>query len=206
MERWGIIGGTFDPIHFAHIYIAETAKEKLNLQKIIFMPAGSPPHKANMRITEASLRFKMVKAAIEGKDGFEVSDYEIQKEGKSYTYETLQYYQKQVEEIYFITGADCLMDIEKWKNVDEIFKSSKLVVVTRPGFDNETLKEQKNKIEKKYNGNIILLQVEGKEMSSTEIRTYIKEDKNIQEFLPNKVKNIIDKEKLYRGWFFKWYQ
>jgi len=199
MERWGIIGGTFDPIHFAHIYIAETAKEKLNLQKIIFMPAGSPPHKANMRITEASLRFKMVKAAIEGKDGFEVSDYEIQKEGKSYTYETLQYYQKQVEEIYFITGADCLMDIEKWKNVDEIFKSSKLVVVTRPGFDNETLKEQKNKIEKKYNGNIILLQVEGKEMSSTEIRTYIKEDKNIQEFLPNKVKNIIDKEKLYRG-------
>lgn len=199
MERWGIIGGTFDPIHFAHIYIAETAKEKLNLQKIIFMPAGSPPHKVNMRITEASLRFKMVKAAIEGKDGFEVSDYEIQKEGKSYTYETLQYYQKQVEEIYFITGADCLMDIEKWKNVDDIFRNSKLVVVTRPGFDQHTLIEQKNKMEKKYNGNIILLQVEGKEMSSTEIRRYIKEDKNIQEFLPNKVKNIIDKEKLYRG-------
>lgn len=199
MERWGIIGGTFDPIHFAHIYIAETAKEKLNLQKIIFMPAGSPPHKANMRITEASLRFKMVKAAIDGKDGFEVSDYEIQKDGKSYTYETLQYYQKQVEEIYFITGADCLMDIEKWKNVDLIFKSSKLVVVTRPGFDNHTLIEQKNKIEKKYNVNIILLQVEGKEMSSTEIRRYIKEDKNIKEFLPSKVKKIIDKEKLYRG-------
>ena len=199
MERWGIIGGTFDPIHVAHIYIAETAKEKLNLKKIIFMPAGSPPHKANMRITEASLRFKMVKAAIEGKDGFEVSDYEIQKEGKSYTYETLQYYQKQVEEVYFITGADCLMDIEKWKNTDIIFKSSKLVVVTRPGFNENSLIEQKNKMKKKYNGDIILLQVEGKEMSSTEIRNYIKENKSVEGFLSKEVKKIIDEERLYGG-------
>lgn len=199
MERWGIIGGTFDPVHFGHIYIAETAKEKLNLKKIIFMPAGSPPHKANMRITEASLRLEMVRAAIDGKDGFEVSDYEIQKEGKSYTYETLQYYKKQVEEVYFIAGADCLMDIEKWKNVDEIFKSSKLVVVTRPGFNKYSIIEQKKKMEEKYKGKIILLEVEGKEMSSTEVRRDIKEGKDIVEFLPSEVKNIIDKEKLYRG-------
>jgi nicotinate-nucleotide adenylyltransferase len=199
MERWGIIGGTFDPIHFAHIYIAETAKEKLNLKKIIFMPAGSPPHKTNKRITEASLRFKMVKAAIEGKEGFEVSDYEIKKQGKSYTYETLQNYQKKDKEIYFITGADCLMDIEKWKNVDIILKCSKLVVVTRPGFDEKGLIEQKNKIEKKYNGEIILLQVEGKEISSTEIRKEIKENNNIEGLIPKEVKKIIDEERLYGG-------
>ena len=79
MERWGIIGGSFDPIHLAHIYIADEAKKKLNLDKIIFMPVGSQPLKQYKKATEASLRFKMVKEAIKGKVGFEVSDYDIKK-------------------------------------------------------------------------------------------------------------------------------
>ena len=86
------------------------------------MPAGSPPHKTKRRITEASLRSKMVRAAIDGKEGLEVSDYEIQKQGKSYTYETLQHFAEEEKEIYFITGSDCLIDIEKWKNTDIILK------------------------------------------------------------------------------------
>lgn len=198
MEKWGIIGGTFDPIHLAHIYIAETAKEQLNLQKIIFMPAGSPPHKTNMSITEASLRFNMVKAAIKGKEGFEVSDYEIRKQGKSYTYETLEYFHKEGKEIYFITGADCLMNIEKWKNIDAIFKYSKFVVVTRPGFNTKRLLEQKSIIEKKYNGEIILLQVEGKDISSTEVRDGIREGKKVEEFLSLDVMEILADEGLYK--------
>lgn len=199
MEKWGIIGGTFDPIHLAHIYIAQTAKEKLNLQKVIFMPAGSPPHKSQMRITEASVRLKMVKAAIEGIEGFEVSDYEIQKKTKSYTYQTLQYLKSEDKQIYFITGADCLINIESWKNPDIILKSCKLVVVTRPGFEIAELEKQREKIQKKYNTEIIFLDVEGIDISSTEIRKRVLEQKSIEEFLPKKVINIINEQRLYRG-------
>jgi nicotinate-nucleotide adenylyltransferase len=199
MEKWGIIGGTFDPIHLAHIYIAQTAKEKLNLQKVIFMPAGSPPHKSQMRITEASVRLKMVKAAIEGIEGFEVSDYEIQKKTKSYTYQTLQYLKSENKQIYFITGADCLINIENWKNPDIILKSCKLVVVTRPGFEIAELEKQRAKIQKKYNTEIIFLDVEGIDISSTEIRKRVLEQKSIEEFLPKKVINIINEQRLYRG-------
>lgn len=199
MERWGIIGGTFDPIHLAHIYIAKEAKEKLNLQKIIFMPAGSPPHKTNKRITEASLRLKMVEAAIEGMEGFEVSDYEIKEQGMSYTYKTLEHFHKLNKEIYFITGADCLINLEKWKNVDKIFEYSKFVVLTRPGIGNKELLIQKHKIENKYNGKIIFLNIEGKDMSSTEIRNVIKNGEGLDKYLPKPVIKIIEDEKLYRG-------
>lgn len=197
MERWGIIGGTFDPIHLAHIYIASKAKEELSLDKVIFMPAGSPPHKIEKRITEASLRFKMVKVAIEGMEGFEVSDYEIKKQGKSYTYKTLEDYYDKNREIYFITGADCLINLEKWKNVQRILDLCTLVVLNRPGINNEELYSQKKYIENKYNSQIKVLEIEGKDISSTEIREMIKVNSKIEEYVPIRVLNIIKEEKLY---------
>ena len=151
MKKIGIIGGTFNPIHLAHLYIAYEAKCQLNLDKVIFMPAGSPPHKKNEDILEAPLRYKMVLEAIKKYEDFEISNYEIEKEGFSYTYETLENFKSKDNILYFITGADCLINIEKWKNPDRIFKTSKLVVFNRPGYDKESLKLQKNEIEKKYN-------------------------------------------------------
>ena len=136
MKRIGIIGGTFDPIHLAHTNIAKEAKEKLDLDKVIFIPAGSQPLKLDKKVTKASLRFNMVKKAIEGFKGFEVSDYEIKKQGLSYTFETLEHFHKEEEKLYFITGADCLLDLEKWGNVKRIFELCTLVVLTRPGYDN----------------------------------------------------------------------
>ncbi|NLK95248.1 MAG: nicotinate-nucleotide adenylyltransferase [Clostridiales bacterium] len=199
MEKWGIIGGTFDPIHIAHLYIAEVAMKKLNLEKVIFMPAGSPPHKTDRRITEASLRLEMVNAAIKGKKGFEVSDYEIQNKGMSYTYKTLEYFNNKKREIYFIVGSDCLMNLHKWREVDKIFSLCKLVVVTRPGFSKSELIKKKIEFEEKYNGEIIFLEVEGKDISSTEIKEYIKEGLEIEKLLPKEVIEIINKKGLYRG-------
>lgn len=199
MEKWGIIGGTFDPIHIAHLYIAEVAMKKLNLEKVIFMPAGSPPHKTDRRITEASLRLEMVNAAIKGKKGFEVSDYEIQNKGMSYTYKTLEYFNNKNREIYFIVGSDCLMNLHKWREVDKIFSLCKLVVVTRPGFSKSELIKKKIEFEEKYNGEIIFLEVEGKDISSTEIKEYIKEGLEIEKLLPKEVIEIINKKGLYRG-------
>lgn len=198
MCRVGIIGGTFDPIHLAHIYIAEEAKKKLNLDKVIFMPAGIQPLKTDKKVTEASLRLEMVQKAIEGKIGFEVSDYEIKKEGKSYTYKTLEHFYKEYKDLYFITGADCLLGIDKWKEIDKIFSLCKFVVFTRPGYNNEELVNEKRFVEEKYNGDIILLEVPGIHISSTDIREKIINNEKVDDILPAVVLDIIKEKGLYR--------
>lgn len=198
MCRVGIIGGTFDPIHLAHIYIAEEAKKKLNLDKVIFMPAGIQPLKTDKKVTEASLRLEMVQKAIEGKIGFEVSDYEIKKEGKSYTYKTLEHFYKEYKDLYFITGADCLLGINKWKEIDKIFSLCKFVVFTRPGYNNEELVNKKRFVEEKYNGDIILLEVPGIHISSTDIREKIINNEKVDDILPAVVLDIIKEKGLYR--------
>ena len=198
MCRVGIIGGTFDPIHLAHIYIAEEAKKKLNLDKVIFTPAGIQPLRTDKKVTEASLRLEMVQKAIEGKIGFEVSDYEIKKEGKSYTYKTLEHFYKEYKDLYFITGADCLLDIDKWKEIEKIFSLCKFVVFTRPGYNNNELVNKKRFVEEKYNGDIILLEVPGIHISSTEIREKIINNEKVDDILPAVVLDIIKEKGLYR--------
>ncbi|MBS6500824.1 MAG: nicotinate-nucleotide adenylyltransferase [Clostridium sp.] len=197
MKKIGIIGGTFNPIHLAHLYIAYEAKCQLNLDKVIFMPAGSPPHKKNEDILEAPLRYEMVLEAIKKYEDFEISNYEIEKEGFSYTYETLENFKSEDNILYFITGADCLINIEKWKNPDRIFKASNLVVFNRPGYDKESLKLQKNEIEKKYNTSINFLDIMDLEISSTMIRDRIKEGKRIDFFIPKEVLDFIRKNNIY---------
>jgi nicotinate-nucleotide adenylyltransferase len=198
MNKVGIIGGSFDPIHLAHLYIAEEAKKRLNLDKIIFIPVGSQPLKLDKKVTEASLRFNMVKVAIEGKVGFTVSDYEVKKKGVSYTYETLEYLKKDDEELYFITGADCLINLEKWRGIQRIFNLCKLVVFTRPGYNNKELVRQKGYIENKYHGEIILLELEGLNISSTEIREKIFKGESVRNLVSKSVFDIIKEKGLYR--------
>ena len=197
MKKYGIMGGTFDPIHNAHLYIAYEAKELLGLDKVIFIPNGSPPHKDNKNITGASLRYRMVLEAIKDFEDFEVSKYEIEKKELSYTYKTLEHFKEDDVELYFITGADCLVDLDKWKNVSEIFSLCKFVVFTRPGFKEEDLIEEKKRAEKKYNGEIIFLNILDLEISSTDIRKRISEGKRIDFFVPKRVINLIEKENIY---------
>lgn len=197
MKKIGIIGGTFDPIHLAHINIAEEAKKRLNLDRVIFIPAGSQPLKIDKKVTRASLRFNMVKKAIEGLDGFEVSDYEIKKQGLSYTFETLEHFYKDDEKLYFITGADCLLNLEKWKDVKRIFELCTLVVLTRPGYDNEKLYNQKKYIQDKYNGEILIFELTGMDISSTEIRKKVREGKDISRLVTKEVSKLIKDNGLY---------
>ena len=197
MEKLGIIGGTFDPIHLAHLYIAQEAKKTLKLDKIIFMPAGSQPLKMDKEVTEASLRFSMVKEAIEGRDGFEVSDYEIKKEGMSYTFETLEHFSKRDRDIYFIIGADCLINLEKWKGVERIFQLCKLVVFNRPGYSYDSLLKYKDYLQEKYRGEIIILNLAELDISSTDIREAISLGEDIDKLIPKKVIEVIKKKNIY---------
>lgn len=193
----GIIGGTFNPIHLAHLYIAYEAKCQLNLDKIIFIPTGSPPHKKDMEILEASLRYNMVYEAIKNYEDFEISDYEIEKKGLSYTFETLEHFKNDDNELYFITGADCLMDIEKWKYPEKIFRLCNFVVFNRAGYSKKNLRIQKEKIQQKFNTNIIFLDIIDLEISSSIIRNRIKEGKRIDFFMPKEVLEYIITNNLY---------
>lgn len=197
MSKIGILGGTFNPIHLAHLYIAYEAKSQLNLDKIIFMPAGSPPHKKDKEVLEASLRYNMVCEAIKNYEDFEISDYEIHKAGYSYTYETLEKFKSENNELYFITGADCLMDIEKWKKPEEIFKLSKLVVFNRPGYSKKNLIIQKDKIEMKFNTSIKFLDIIDLEISSSMIRERIEDGKRVDFFLSKEVLDYIKENNIY---------
>lgn len=198
MIKKGIFGGTFDPIHIGHIYIAEEAIWKLGLNKVIIMPSGNPPHKKN--ITEAKLRYDMVSLAIKDRKQMEVSDYEINKKEYSYTYETIEYLKEKDEENtewYFICGCDCLFDLDKWKNVDRIMKGATMAVFKRSGYSLEEIYDKKRRIEEKYATKIIFLDIPLIEISSTYIRKCISENKDISFFLPSGVQEIIGKNQLY---------
>lgn len=199
MIKKAIFGGTFDPIHNGHLYIAYEALDELELDNIIFMPSGNPPHKLGRNITDGFLRYEMVKMAIRREKRFDISDYELKKSNLSYTYETLKYFNNLEKDTmwYFLTGVDCLMDVENWKNSEEIFRLCKFVVFNRPGYSMKNIQEQKNKIEKKYFNEIIFLDVPLLDISSTNIRKAIKEEKNVSYLLPESVYNTIEILKIY---------
>lgn len=200
MIKKAIFGGTFDPIHNGHLHIAYEALYKLNLDKVIFMPSGNPPHKLGKKITNAFFRYEMVKVAIRQEECFDISNYEINKSDLSYTYETLKYFNnlEKDTEWYFLTGADCLMDIEGWKNAAEIFQLCTLIVFNRPGYNIENIQEQKSKVEKKYLNKIIFLDIPLLDISSTNIRKTIREGKSVSYLLPESVHNIIEQLNLYK--------
>lgn len=197
MKKIGILGGTFNPIHLAHLYIAYEAKSQLKLDKVIFIPTGNPPHKKDKKILEADLRYNMVYEAIKNYEDFEISKYEVEKEGYSYTFETLKHFKAKDNELYFITGADCLMDIEKWKNPEEIFRLSRFVVFNRAGYNEENLKIQKNNIEEKFNTNIDFLDIIDLEISSSMIRERINDGKRVDFFLSKEVLSYIQENNIY---------
>jgi len=195
-----IFGGTFDPIHIGHIHIAYEALYNLHLDKILFMPAGNPPNKINKKITDAQIRYDLVEKAIKHETHFEISNYEINKKENSYTYETLEFFNELERNItwYFLLGVDSLMDLNNWKNVDRMLNSCKLVVYNRAGYTIDEVLKQKNNVEQKFNTEITLLNMPIIDISSTGIRSSIKEGRNVDYMLPDGVGSIIDKLKLYK--------
>lgn len=201
MKKIGVLGGTFDPIHIGHIYIAYETYIKLQLDEVIFMPNGVPPHKNNKNVTDEKIRYEMVKKAISNYSFFTISNYEIEKKGLSFTYETLKYLKSNFEdvELFFITGADSLISLHLWKNVNCMLELCKLVVFNRPGSKRNQLLNEKQLIERKYNTNIIYLDLLSLDISSSLIRSRIYNSLEVDFFLPRGVLDIIKKEKLYRG-------
>lgn len=194
----GILGGTFDPIHVGHRYIAEECINLLSLDKLIVIPNGDPPHKDN-KVTNSYDRYSMTKLALNDIDKIELSDIEVNEKEASYSYKTLEKLRLKypLDELYFIIGADSLVNFLKWKNPEKIVKNVKLVCFDRPGYLENEVKDAKKEIEK-LGACIILLDSLNLEISSTDIRNRIKMNKPYKFFLENKVVEYINEKKLYK--------
>ena len=136
--RLGIMGGTFDPIHYGHLVTAEQAREALGLDLVLFMPAGSPAFKLDQEVSSAEDRYAMTVLATAANEAFYTSRLEIDREGVTYTVDTLTYLREQYPSnvhLYFITGADAILDIVSWRDAGQIAELATLLAATRPGYD-----------------------------------------------------------------------
>lgn len=199
--RLGIMGGTFNPIHHGHLVTAEEVRNKFNLDKVIFVPTGTPPHKSSEKLVSAQDRYLMTVLATMSNLYFEVSNIEIEREGISYTVDTIKEFRKvygQNTKIYFITGADAILSIFTWKNVEELLGSCNFIAATRPGYCLDELKTKIAAIDSNYMEYVHLVEVPGIAVSSTDVRQRIKEGKPIKYLMPETVESYIIKNKLYQ--------
>lgn len=199
-RRIGIMGGTFDPIHYGHLVLAEEVREVLILDEVIFIPAGQPPHKINDPVTNAELRLKMVLAATAGNPSFSVSRMEIDENSKSYTVKTLRKLKELLgddTELYFITGADTLLDLKNWYALNEVLSLCTFVGATRPGYLPDLIVAEANRLKSEYKANIELIPIPGLAISSTQIRQRVNGHKTIKYLVPEGVEDIIREAGLY---------
>ena len=183
--RIGIIGGTFNPIHYGHLVSASEVCNKFKLDKVIFIPSALNPLKNTSNLADAHHRLKMIKLATAGNPLFEASDIEIKRGGASYTIDTIKAFVKKYGKdvnIYFIIGADAFLEINSWASPDELLKMCKFIVTTRPGYD---VKKEKTKITYL-------------EISSSDIRKRITSGAPIKYLLPESVEDYIYKHRLYK--------
>jgi len=194
--RIGLMGGTFDPIHYGHLVTAEAARTKFALNEVIFVPSGNPPHKKEVPISDAEHRLMMVIMATVTNPNFHISRMELERSGFSYTFDTVKEFLRQYNnncEIYFITGADAILEIITWKDVSALMEKCNFIAATRPGFNlDELYKLPVNFLEK-----ISFMQVPALAISSTDIRKRVAKGESIKYLLPESVENYIYKQKLY---------
>lgn len=196
----GIMGGTFNPIHIGHLIAAEEVLNNLNLDNILFIPSGNPPHKEENKIETSEHRLQMVKLAISKNNRFSVSDMEIKRVGKTYTYDTLVelhkiYYGNQ---LYFIIGYDTLKELYTWKSIEDVCRLCSFVVVNRSS-NKDDMNKEIFKIKKKYAADILVVDIPNIEISSTDIRKRLLSGKSIRYLVSENVDEYINKNGLYKG-------
>ena len=200
MERIGIMGGTFDPIHLGHLAMAEAALEQAELNRVLFMPSKTPPHKRHSDVTAERERAAMVQCAIAYKEQFVYSDMELRRYGLTYTADTLALLQEGTPkcEWYFIMGGDSFFQVEKWYRPEEVMRRAVILAVSRDGVSDEDMEKQKTFLENKYEANIRLLSMPEMDISSTEIRSKIALGEDVSAMLPESVLLYIEQHGLYR--------
>jgi len=196
----GVLGGTFDPIHSGHLVIAEEARLRFGLNKVLFVPAGTPWLKTNREITPAVHRVEMVKRAIAGNASFELSPIEIDRPGPSYSVDTVAALQQQSgagAKIFFLIGWDSLAELPQWKEPGRLIQLCKLVAVIRPGFSRQDLKSLETSVPG-INQSVVWLDIPPIDISSSDIRDRVAQGLSIHGLVPDDVESYIAENKLYR--------
>ena len=188
------MGGTFNPIHYAHLISAEQVREGLGFESVLFVPAARPPHKLQPDIVAAKHRYQMVKLAIENNPFFDVSRIELDRAGPSYTIQTIKTLRAEYgenTELAWIIGADSLIEYKIWKDFDDVLEQCTLVATTRPNYNLNTVPPE-------IRDKVVNVRVTGVDISSTEIRQRIQNSDSIRYLVPEPVAVYIDIHKLYR--------
>lgn len=197
IKKLGIMGGTFDPIHIGHLFAADTAYHNLNLDEVLFIPSGRPPHKNETLVANSEHRLQMVCLATKNIPYFVVSDIELRRTGKSYTVDTLTDIKKmsryESSQLFFITGLDAACGIATWKKPEQILSMCHFVSITRA----HTSLKKFNALPKKIREKVILLKEPELEISSTDIKYRIQNAKSARFMLPNEVYEYILLNGLY---------
>ncbi len=197
MKKIGILGGTFNPLHNGHMYMAYESKEVLGLDEIILMPNFIPPHKdANER--DPSDALEMLERVFSARKGFKISTYELDKKGYSYTYETLAYFTKNFpdDEFYFIIGEDSYVNFSTWKNPKTILEMVTLVVLHRHIQDREN-ESATDQLINSVGGRVVFVPSKILEISSEDLRERVFSKREIGHFVPKEVERYIYERKLY---------
>lgn len=198
--KTGIMGGTFDPIHTGHLVLGEQAWQELNLDTVMFMPSGNPPHKTDRRGRASNEdRLAMVSLAIADNPHFECSDFEMKRTGYIYTFETLELLKKErpQDDFYFIIGADSLFEFDLWRMPERICRNCTLVAAIRGGFTEAALDLRIKEVSRRYGARIERLHIPGIEISSNMIRTALKEGRSVRYYLPEAVRDYIYENRIY---------
>lgn len=188
------MGGTFNPIHYAHLISAEQVRVGLNYDKILFVPAARPPHKSQPDMVSAEHRYQMVKLATAQNPYFDVSRIELDRNGPSYTIQTIKLLRQTLEEITelaWIIGADSLIEYKIWKDFDDVIKLCTLVVTTRPNYDLE-------QVPLEIRNQVTIFRITGSDISATEIRNRIRKKLSIRYLVPEVVVNYINEQHLFQ--------
>jgi nicotinate-nucleotide adenylyltransferase len=197
----GILGGTFNPVHTGHLILAQCALETLDLEKVLFVPCASPPHKDSSGLASARHRMAMLESAIEEDLRFELCDLEIKRGGRSYSIDTV----KELRSIYsyrklhFIVGTDTLPELHLWKDVYELLELCSFAGFARPGFEIDSLAEEDLHLDSPWPGRLLNSVVSGRlvDISSADIRYRVTEGMSIRYLVPSAVEMYIAEHGLY---------
>ena len=218
--RIGIFGGTFDPIHKGHLYIARETRRRMKLDRVVFVPSGSPPLKSEKLVQSPQDRLAMVRLAIADDPYFDLSSQEVNRSGKSYTIETVATFKQRYPdaEIFYILGIDAFLEIDSWKDGDRLLGMCHFVVVSRHGFSFQQMERlikpvridpaflaaldqgrlKKKQVPLKPGKSLFLLKLPPCPISSTQVRERLRARQDMKNLLPDAVKSYILKNRLYQ--------
>ena len=198
MRRMGIMGGTFDPIHYGHLLMAEEARQAFALDQVAFVPNGRPAHKKLYRVSQPEDRYAMTLLATASNPAFTCSRLEVDRPGLSYTLDTLRQFRHDfpdLDALYFITGADAILEILTWHESEKLVDEFRFIAVTRPGFVLERLREI---ADGHFLERVSFLPIPGLEISSTDLRHRVRSGRSIKYLTPEPVEEYVRGKGLYR--------